>query len=122
SLPNCVCLVQSKILWEAMYFKNLLLNSFFLFLFFGAFAQNESVIREQIHSNDGLPLGWVTGVAQDPRGFIWIGGKKKIFRYDGFSLLQIDANSTLLPLDFNDNCEIAINKKGELLVMDRSNF
>ncbi len=48
-------------------------------------AQTGNLVFKHITRASGLPVDEVTCLAQDSTGFIWIGSKEGLFRFDGFS-------------------------------------
>lgn len=50
-----------------------------------AHAQNSNLVFKHITRASGLPVDEVTCLAQDSTGFIWIGSKEGLFRFDGFN-------------------------------------
>jgi signal transduction histidine kinase/ligand-binding sensor domain-containing protein len=48
-------------------------------------AQSGNLVFKHITRASGLPVDEVTCLAQDSTGFIWIGSKEGLFRFDGFS-------------------------------------
>ncbi len=61
----------------------------------GVWAQDYFSFRA-LSVNDGLPQGFVSGIAQDKLGFIWISTHNGLARYDGrkFKLFQSTAGDT----------------------------
>src|SRR5687768_6727309 len=70
-------------------FTNCLCRFFIVFsilsgvTFFSSFAQNIDVQYQLFTVNEGLPQNYLLGLAQDSAGFIWIGTKDGLARYDG---------------------------------------
>ncbi|HTF29972.1 MAG TPA: two-component regulator propeller domain-containing protein, partial [Flavitalea sp.] len=50
-----------------------------------SYAQDANVRFELFTVNEGLPQNYLLGLAQDSAGFIWIGTKDGLARYDGYS-------------------------------------
>ncbi|MFW5693850.1 MAG: ligand-binding sensor domain-containing protein [Alkalispirochaeta sp.] len=53
---------------------------------------------DSLDLSDGLVSGSVSGIVQDPRGFIWLSTQAGLNRYDGYDMITIendpfDANS-----------------------------
>lgn len=59
----------------------------FLFLLFWLCGKSQStdLIFKHINRSSGLPVDGVTSLAQDSTGYIWIGSKEGLFRFDGFN-------------------------------------
>lgn len=53
-------------------------------IFFSASAQNALAPYHLFTVNEGLPQNYLLGLAQDSAGFIWIGSKDGLARYDGY--------------------------------------
>jgi len=67
------------------------------FLFLGCGLHAQSLRVENISIKEGLSQGYVPGLLQDREGFIWIGTKNGLNRYDGREFLQF----THVPEDSN---------------------
>src|SRR5690349_9533790 len=62
------------------------LNSFILILLcLSGKTQFQDLIFKHINRSSGLPVDGVTCLAQDSTGYIWIGSKEGLFRFDGFN-------------------------------------
>jgi len=64
-------------------FKYLALISFLFFAASG-FSQNQSIRFEHIGTNEGLSQLNINCIIQDSRGFIWIGTRDGLNKYDGY--------------------------------------
>ncbi len=81
-----------------------------LFGFFSLFAQdNHSAIDQYVHSrlrhltiNEGLSQNLITALLQDHKGFIWIGTKDGLNKYDGYNF-TIYKHDPFLPTSLADN-------------------
>ena len=54
---------------------------------------------ERITAMDGLPISGITAIEQDEDGFLWFGGSRGLYRYDGYTFspnLHDPADSTSL--------------------------
>ena len=60
-------------------------------------AQKTTLKFENISVEDGLSSYFVNCICQDSRGFLWIGTKDGLNRYDGFNFIKYHSNS------FDDN-------------------
>ncbi|MEB0280803.1 MULTISPECIES: two-component regulator propeller domain-containing protein [unclassified Mucilaginibacter] len=64
--------------------KHMLLAGLSMFIYFGAFAQKESLKFYHITTEQGLTQINVNCVRQDSRGLMWIGTRNGLNRYDGY--------------------------------------
>ncbi|MGQ2985450.1 ligand-binding sensor domain-containing protein [Flavobacterium sp.] len=62
--------------------KNIILITFLLACPV-ANAQDGPPLLRKITSDDGLPQGFIAAIVQDSKGFIWIGTRNGLARYDG---------------------------------------
>src|SRR5882757_2645033 len=60
---------------------------FFLFVTTNSFSQNQSLKFEHISTADGLSQINVFCIMQDSRGFMWIGTRDGLNRYDGYKFI-----------------------------------
>src|SRR5690606_16594232 len=93
----------------------------FCFIFCFAFSQNtESKIIRKFGITEGLSHGVVNTIAQDKKGFIWLGTEDGLNRFDGygFSPFKFDSHSDV---PFHDNYiqSILTDKQGNLWVSSR---
>src|SRR5436190_2625525 len=72
-----------------------------LFVFFQSFGQYEEENFKRFTTTDGLSNNFVTGIEQDPYGYIWIATYKGLNRFDGNSFQQFhsDSSRNSLPQD-----------------------
>lgn len=82
-----------------------------LFLVGHAGYSQEFQSPKYLNTDNGLPNRSVTAIAQDGMGFIWIGTKKGLNRYDGYSFKQM--NGDLGSLDIS---QIISDKAGNLWI------
>lgn len=87
---------------------------YFFLLFVLAFysAQAQLIAPDKVRSitvDDGLPQGFVTGIAQDGKGFIWISTHDGLTRYDG-------RNMKVFRHDVSDNSSLSSNIIAHLAV------
>jgi len=97
--------------------KNCALSFFFQMLLFSAAAQSTDLIFRHLNRASGLPVDAVTCLAQDSTGFIWMGSREGLFRYDGFgfkSFYHQPGNSNTIPN--NVISKICIDREGLLWV------
>lgn len=66
--------MQCKLIFLLLFFVSSLCN-----------AQPSQLIFQQFNRSNGLPADAVTCLAQDKTGFIWIGSREGLFRFDGFT-------------------------------------
>jgi hypothetical protein len=96
----------------------------FLLLFFNlpVAAQQQPISNQQVFkTEDGLPQSFVSGIAEDKDGFIWIGTQDGIARYDGRSFKTISKKETggigfrshvITNMAYNENNHITILYQG----------
>ena len=77
---------------------------FFIFYLFSAslFAQPESIKFTHFNAKDGLSQNSVHSILQDSKGFLWIGTKDGINRYDGYGFKHYKHN-------YNDTLSLSDN-------------
>jgi signal transduction histidine kinase/ligand-binding sensor domain-containing protein/DNA-binding response OmpR family regulator len=51
-----------------------------------AFSSMTNMYFSHFYINEGLPYPHVTKIAQDAKGYIWIGARKGLYRYDGYTI------------------------------------
>lgn len=61
-------------------------------LFFGFLAMAQRPQVEVLTQNMGLPSREITSLAQDSKGFMWLGTSQGIIRYDGYEYVVYDSN------------------------------
>ena len=85
------------------------------------FAQSINPIFKNIDRSSGLPADEVLSVAQDSTGFMWLGTKEGLYRYDGFTykgFFNVPGDPHTIP--GNNISHIYIDSKGLLwIVADR---
>ncbi|MDB5130543.1 MAG: rcsC 4 [Mucilaginibacter sp.] len=83
----------------------------FMFLLFGAmagFSQSQSLKFEHLGTAEGLAQINVNCIIQDSRGFMWIGSRNGLNKYDGYKF-------TIYNHSFQDNNTISNNQIADLL-------
>lgn len=71
------------------------LSAFFLLLLsLGVFSQSENVRFTNIDVQNGLSANWVNSLCRDSDGFIWIGTRRGLNRYDGYHSVVYEFSST----------------------------
>ena len=80
-------------------------------------AQTGNLVFKHINRANGLPVDEVTCLAQDSTGFIWIGSKEGLFRFDGFnykSFYHTPGNTQTIPGNFIS--KLHVDKQGLLWI------
>lgn len=83
--------------------KSLILPFLTLVCFYTASGQMENIQESRISREDGLPRNTITAILKDSKGFMWIGSRSGLSRYDGYNFVhyRYDANdSTSLSGDY----------------------
>lgn len=57
-----------------------------------AASHNERYFGEHLSAINGLPGNTIKAIAQDEAGFIWVGGKSGLGRYDGYQFVNYPTN------------------------------
>nr|NQU91649.1 hypothetical protein [Bacteroidota bacterium] len=90
----------------------------------GCLAQNLSLATnietakfQKLTNNEGLSQGTINAIAQDKKGFIWIGTNDGLNRYDGYDVkvfhVKIPDSTTISSNLIND---IIVDRKGDLWI------
>lgn len=82
-----------------------------------SFAEKDFVLY---NVKDGLTSNHVTGLAQDPYGYLWIATQKGLNRYDGSSFLQFYSDSSRHSLPNEHIRELKLAVSGRVLGMRTS--
>jgi signal transduction histidine kinase/ligand-binding sensor domain-containing protein/DNA-binding response OmpR family regulator len=71
-------------------------------------------------TNEGLPYSHVNAMCQDKKGYIWIGTRKGLYRYDGYNIYSVRTEETTLTgLNNSQVNDIEVTSKGDVwVVMD----
>lgn len=80
-------------------------------------AQTGNLVFKHINRASGLPVDEITCLAQDSTGFIWIGSKEGLFRFDGFNFKNfshIPGNNQTIPN--NHILKLHVDKEGLLWI------
>src|SRR3569623_610140 len=64
-----------------------------VFLPFAALSQNPSLKFEHFGTRDGLSQVNINCIIQDSRGFMWIGSRNGLNRYDGYKFITFRNDS-----------------------------
>ena len=69
-------------------------------------------------TNEGLPYSHVNAMCQDKKGYIWIGTRKGLYRYDGYNIYSVRTEETLLSALNNSQVnDIQVTSKGDVWVV-----
>lgn len=71
---------------------------------------------KQYGVKDGLPQSQVTALFEDSRGYIWIGTKDGVARFNGETFTSFTAKNNF-PFKHTDKIEIVEDKNGDILVL-----
>jgi len=88
---------------------------FFLFVTANGFSQNQSLKFEHIGTSEGLSQINVFCIIQDSRGFIWIGTRDGLNRYDGYKF-------TIYNHSFQDDNTISNNQIADIIEDNAGNI
>lgn len=91
----------------------------FLFLinFFTVFAQRNNLTFSHLSPEDGLSNSIVTAIVQGNQGFMWIGTKDGLNRFDGYSFIHFQHNSKDSSSISNNNINVLYkDSKGNLWI------
>ncbi|TSD66248.1 response regulator [Inquilinus sp. KBS0705] len=94
-----------------------LLSVFLMFCILACFGQNQSLKFEHLGKKEGLSQINVGCIIQDSKGFIWVGTRDGLNRYDGYNFLyyKYDAKDTA-SLSSSMVADIAEDKQGNIWV------
>lgn len=68
--------------------------------------------------NEGLPYNHVTVIKQDKKGYIWIGTRKGLYKYDGYNINALRTDTTpIYGINSYNTREICATKKGDMWVI-----
>ncbi len=69
---------------------NLFVAAFIFFMVTGnpVFSQERKPIFNLVSPPDGTSWGFITGITQDPKGFLWLSSLHGLFKYDGYRFTQ----------------------------------
>jgi ligand-binding sensor domain-containing protein len=82
-----------------------------------AFSQHHQLQFDHITTRDGLSQDIVTCIAQDAKGFMWIGTEDGLNRYDGYSIGVYRSNmSDSTTITWNSVNAMMVDRKGRLWV------
>lgn len=89
----------------------------FIFCVFRGFSQNNSLKFEHLGTADGLSQINVNNIIQDSRGFMWIGTRDGLNKYDGYKFTVYNHNfQDNNTLSNNQVSDIAEDKSGNIWV------
>ena len=69
-----------------------LILTLFLFYSLVSFGQGEEMLKQFLTVENGLSHNEVTAIVQDNDGFIWIGTRGGLNRYDGYEMKVLTRN------------------------------
>lgn len=68
--------------------------------------------------NEGLPYSHVTVIKQDKKGYIWIGTRKGLYKYDGYNINALRTDTTsIYGINSYGTREICATKAGDMWVI-----
>lgn len=84
-------------------------------LLVSGFVRGNNVHFSHFSINDGLSYSHITAIRQDIKGYMWIGTRKGLFRYDGYTISQIKTEKDLKH-GYNSNYirEISVRSNGDV--------
>ncbi|SHN28084.1 two-component regulator propeller domain-containing protein [Mucilaginibacter sp. OK098] len=88
---------------------------FFLFVTANGFSQNQSLKFEHIGTSEGLSQINVICIMQDSRGFMWIGTRDGLNRYDGYKFIVYNHS-------FQDDNTISNNQIADIIEDNAGNI
>ena len=91
----------------------LIFGIFLLFFSQKTFGQNQDIFK-QISTEYGLSNNRITSIVQDSLGFIWVGTKNGLNRYDGTNFKKYNLKNS--QIGSNDITSLHIDKKGRLWI------
>src|SRR3569833_1399733 len=96
---------------------------------FAGLSQNPSLKFEHFGTRDGLSQVNINCIIQDSRGFMWIGSRNGLNRYDGYKFIsfrydakneQTLSNNLITDLEEDQDRNIWISTQGGLDMYDRA--
>lgn len=99
--------------------SSVLLFSFFI-IYYPTFAQPSNFQFKKVENPNGIKVQEIHSIVQDSLGYLWLGGNKGLFRYDGTSFINYHKDNRKYNIPF-DKVKVALGrKKGELLLIGKS--
>ncbi|GAB3889544.1 sensor histidine kinase [Spirosoma agri] len=77
-----------------MFVKGVYLFIFLLFLSVTAVGQSPGPTFQKLSTKDGLLSNFVSGVATDAEGYLWVATRRGLCRYDGYTFRKIPENES----------------------------
>lgn len=98
---------------EQLNLKGICYNFLFFLAVVNCCAQGQSIFN-RINQSDGLSNGRVTSIVKEPNGFVWIGTKNGLNRYDGYQMKIYNKENS--SIGSNDISDLLIDRKGQLWI------
>jgi len=99
-----------------------LLLAVFLFGALGLFSQEKKVSFHFLNRENGLPTNDITGILQDKTGFIWIGTREGLCRYDGSHIKVYTTGKTDQSISTGDIKNLILLPDGDILIGTSNNL
>lgn len=75
----------------------------------------DQYVRQSWKSENGLPQNTITSITQTPDGFIWLGSKEGLIRFDGVEFVKYDVNK-IKQLKSNEVWTLKTDSKGVMWI------
>lgn len=95
---------------------------FFIFFLVGSglnlYGLSDNMQFRHFTINEGLPYSHVTVIKQDKKGYIWIGTRKGLYKYDGYNINALRTDTTsIYGINSYGTREICATKAGDMWVI-----
>ncbi len=95
---------------------------FFIFFLVGSglnlYGLSDNMQFRHFTINEGLPYSHVTVIKQDKKGYIWIGTRKGLYKYDGYNIKALRTDTTsIYGINSYGTREICATKTGDMWVI-----
>ncbi|MEI7504568.1 MAG: two-component regulator propeller domain-containing protein, partial [Paludibacter sp.] len=98
--------------------KSQLIIYFLLVALVNIYCANSNMQFSHFSTNEGLPYSHVNAMCQDKKGYIWIGTRKGLYRYDGYSIYSVRTEETSITgLNNSQVNDILVTSKGDVWVV-----